>query len=227
MSDNSPPTANEPNSTVYSPAVLGWVYTPYVIGISHRLAWGVRNADLRRPYRLAGPVHLCVGPGNGHFLRSLPARTRTLHLLDLNRSCITHTARRLRRRGLDLRAHLQDAAAPWSGVGDASVDSIDCQMVLHCLRGAGLGDKEAVLAEAARVLKPGGVFFGATVLASGGGVVHTRLGARLMAAYNGARNTFHNAGDSAQDLRALLEKHFERVELRVQGSTGLWQVSAR
>ncbi|GLU47177.1 class I SAM-dependent methyltransferase [Nocardiopsis ansamitocini] len=231
MPETTPPTGpdgknftgNEKNEGLYSPGVLGKFYTPYVIWFSHRAAWGVSNKALHDNHRThIGQNHLTVGPGNGYFLAKLPASTplRTLRLLDLNRTCLDFTTQRVGRR-FDTSTIEQDALAAWP-VDDGTLDSVDCHMMIHTLRGDIIGDKEELVAQAARVLKPGGVFFGATILAQGPDVRPNALARKLMALYNGQSNTFSNANDSSSDLKKVLERHFSRVEFEVQGCTGVW-----
>lgn len=227
---SSPPLRpNEANARAYSQFVLRWVYTWFVIFFSHRFAWRIPNRVLHANHRRGvGAVHVSVGPGNGHFLAKLPRRAwpRLLHLLDLNPACLALTGRRLGSR-FTVRAHEQDALARWP-LGEASVDSVDCHMMLHTVRGTDLRAKAALVAEAARVLRPGGVFFGCTILARGEGVRVNGLARRLMALYNGQSNTFCNLGDTAEDLREVLIEHFgaDQVRVRVMGCVGVW-VAAR
>ncbi|MFC7329685.1 class I SAM-dependent methyltransferase [Marinactinospora rubrisoli] len=221
-------TVNEKNDALYSRTVLARLYTPVVIRFSHRFAWRVSNSVLHRNHREhIGQTHVTVGPGNGYFLSKVPAdaRLRTLHLLDINRTCLDITEARMRDR-CEVHTHEQDALKPWP-LADASVDSVDSHMVMHTFRGNSIHAKAALVAEAARVLKPGGRFFGCTILSEGTGIRKNWLARRLMAVYNGRKNTFSNAGDSADDLRAVLEKHFApgNVDFRVDGCVGIWVVT--
>jgi len=214
-------TPNEANPGVYNGLVMKVVYTIWVHGISHRLAWGLSNQWIRRSYRVwSGPVHLSIGPGNGRFLHHLPRRVRELHLMDINTKCLSMATRALYRRPVAVHGHRQDVLDVWRDLPEESVDSIDCMMVIHCLRGASLQDKLSFLAEAHRVLAQGGVFFGATVLAGGEGVKVNRFARLLMKIYNGRKNTFCNTGDTFTDLDALVRTYFPKADIRVQGCTG-------
>lgn len=220
MTQTSP---NEANEGLYSPTVLKLVYTPVVIWFSHAMAWKLPNSVVHRNHREnVGPNHLTVGPGNGYFLSKLPKDTplRTLHLLDLNRACLDITAQRVGDR-FEVHATEQDALKQWP-VEEGSLDSADCHMMLHTVRGENLVAKEALVAQAARALKPGGRFFGATVLAKGEDVRVNGLARKLMDVYNNRDNTFCNLGDSSEDLRDVLGKHFSDVTFRVFGCTGVW-----
>ena len=93
--------------------------------------------------------------------------------------------------------------------------------------GGAITAKAALFDQAARVLKPGGVLAGATILASGPGVQPNRLARTLMRVYNGQANTFHNAGDTQADLEAALSARFDRVDVRVHGCVAVWRGAAR
>lgn len=227
----TPPTtsANEANPAVYNPLVMRVVYPVWVHWIGHRFAWGLSNRWLRRSYRtLPGAIHLTVGPGNGGFLRHLPKRVRILHLLDLNPACLRMGARAVRRRDITVRPHVQDVLAAWKDLADGSVDSVDAVMVAHCLRGAAFADKKVLVTEAHRVLKREGVFFGTTIVASGTGVRVNAFARRLLDLYNGARNTFTNAGDTSDGVQETLAEVFGAdVEFGVQGCTAVWTAVKR
>lgn len=230
MSEKTTPTSTSAaDPTVYNRLMMLEFYTVWVIWICHPLAWRVSNRRLRRAYRaLPNGAHLSVGPGNGHFLRYLPKRVHTLRLLDPNRVCLSLAANRraVRRRGYRLFAHVHDALQPWQDLGESTVNSIDCQMMLHTLRRTSISDKASVIAEAARVLKPGGTFFGATILTSGAGVRVNAFARRLIATYT-AKGWFSNAGDTADDLERELHAHFGEVTFEVHGCTAVWTAVKR
>ena len=214
---------NQPNPSIYNRFVLYVIYTIWVHWISHPLAWGISNRWIRHAYRTrTGRAHLSIGPGNGRFLRHLPARVRALHLMDLNPQCLGMATRILGRRPITVHGHWQDVLAAWKDLPDHSVDSIDCMMVIHTLRGALLQEKLLFLAEAHRVLKSDGVFYGATILASGQGVQLNAFARLLMRIYNGRKNIFANTGDTFEDLRTMVRAHFPDADVGVQGCTGIW-----
>lgn len=223
---SEPPTASASwRPRLYSPRNLRFFYTPYVIGLSHRLAWGVPNTVLHRMYQeTVGPVHVEVGPGNGHFLAALPdpRPVRSLHLLDLHQGPLRVTRRRLEGRW-SVHTHQADALDRWP-LPDAHADSVIASMVVHTLPGESITAKTMLFDQAARVLRPGGVFAGATVLARG--VTPNRLAQHMMRVYN-ARGWFDNEGDSLADLELALAERFTDVHIRVRGCTALWRGEAR
>ncbi|MFV2198718.1 methyltransferase domain-containing protein [Nocardiopsis sp. LOL_012] len=224
MPEHPSPTTREPAAPgIYTRLVMRALYPLWVHGLCHRLAWGVSNRWLRRTYRLrAGHTHLSVGPGNGAFLRHLPQGVRELHLLDFSPHCLHLAARAVRRRrGVAVRPHLQDVLEAWQGLGEGSVDSVDCVMVAHCLPGTSLTDKQVLFSEAHRVLRPGGRFFGATVLTGGPGVGVNTFARRLIGAYT-RRGWFSNQGDTSTGLVEAVRAFFPDADVRVQGCTGVW-----
>src|SRR5699024_11610417 len=113
-------------------------------------------------------------------------------LMDINTKCLSMATRALYRRPVAVHGHRQDVLDVWRDLPEESVDSIDCMMVIHCLRGASLQDKLSFLAEAHRVLAQGGVFFGATLLAVGEGVEDNRFARLHIRIAHGCQNTYCN-----------------------------------
>jgi hypothetical protein len=74
------------------------------------------------------------------------------------------------------------------------------------------------------LLRPGGTFFGGTVLRHG---IRLPLQARgLMAAYN-SMGIFGNDRDSLDGLRSELESRFEDVSIETHGCVALFRARAR
>lgn len=225
--DHTPPTPpSRPNPTLYSRAAMQWLYTPLVIGFSHRWLWGMPNHHLRALYaRNVGQRHLEVGSGNGYWLRHLaPTEGRTVDLLDLNPGALKQAHDRLERRDLTVRAHQVSATEPWP-LEEACLDSVATSMMLHCLPGTTMADKRPVLEQAHRVLVPGGRFFGATILGTADPAPISRAGARMRHMYNAQDNTFHNEGDTAAHLKRLLGEIFHEHQVRTVGAVALWEAT--
>lgn len=218
-------TPNEANSTIYNRWVMRWIYRIWVHWISHRLAWRVSDRWLRKAYQSwTGPTHLSIGPGNGDYLRDVAEHTHTVHLLDLNPACLEMGAEAVRNQEKRAIVHPpQDVLLPWKELEDESVDSVDATMVLHCVRGAELIEKAEAFTEAYRVLRPGGRFFGATILSGGEGVRTNAFARMLLRVYNTRTNTFSNTGDTTEGLQqVLLQAGFTAPNVQVQGTTGVW-----
>jgi hypothetical protein len=74
--------------------------------------------------------------------------------------------------------------------------------------------KAPAIENIARVMAPGGVLFGATVL--GRSAQHTRLGRAVLRAFN-RRGAFGNLDDTEAGLRDILGRSFNNVDLKTFG----------
>jgi SAM-dependent methyltransferase len=99
-----------------------------------------------------GPQVLELGPGYGASTRPLAARARSLTVLEHD----PVLAARLRAELGSVRVVTGDATS--MGFGAGSFSAVVCFTMLHHLPGAAAQDR--LFAEAARVLRPGGVFAG-------------------------------------------------------------------
>lgn len=202
---------------IYSPALLRW-YDVIVLGISNRLIWRCPTPRLLALFnRHVSGNHLDVGVGTGYFLDRcrFPVESPRVTLLDANPHCLATAARRLAR--YQPRTVRCDIARAIAYDGER-FDSISLNYVLHCLPGA-LPHKATVLDHLRPLLNPGGVLFGATLLAEG--VRRSWAARRLMAAYN-RRGIFGNAGDALDDLRREFQRRFEEVQIDVVGCAALF-----
>jgi ubiquinone/menaquinone biosynthesis C-methylase UbiE len=117
------------------------------------LPWGLRDVDL-------GEDVLEIGPGFGATTRVLARRPGSLSVLELEqRYC-----ERLRRRLGETVSVLQGDATEMP-LADASYSGVVCFTMLHHLPSADGQDR--LLAEASRVLAPGGVFAGTDSVGTG------------------------------------------------------------
>jgi len=212
-----------PNPGLYSTFNLRVLYPLVVTRGSHRPVWRVSNRELAALYeRRTGAGHVEIGPGNGHFLHRLrpPSRPERLVLIDVHPGPLDVTARRLAGRIGSVHRHRGDALEAWPEQARGA-DSAAATMMLHTLPGPGYAAKARLFDRAAEVLRPGGVFFGATILDSGEGVRHTRLSRALMSRYR-ARGWFDNASDTREDLERELAERFELQTFDVRGCVALW-----
>lgn len=214
---------SRPNPSVYSTRFMRYLYTPLIIGFSHRWVWGVPNSELRSLYRTnIGAPHVEIGPGNAHWLRK--QSPRQVHLIDITRDPLRVSNARLEKRNWQVFAHEQSATDPWP-LEEESVESVGASMILHCLPGENLFDKRPLITQAHRVLKQDGRLFGATVLGESDPAPISRLGKRVRDTYNNSDNVFSNRGDTAEELHRVLESVFGpgRATVRVFGATALFQ----
>ena len=94
---------------------------------------------------------LDIGAGTGRLLELVAPRTERALGVDMSRDMLALARARLAERGLADRAAVRQADMYRLPFADASFDAVTMQMVLHYAE-----DPAAALAEAARVLKPGG-----------------------------------------------------------------------
>ena len=231
----APAAPKAANRRLYNPLTL-LAYDAYVIGLSHKVFWGIDNGTIHDLYDQGmGRVHLDVGVGTGYFPAAALKRKRAdLHgrrveLLDNAPAALGRTARRLRRRLPEaVDTHQASALDRWP-LAEDSVESVGSTMMLHCLPGHGFANKKKVFTEAARVLAPGGFFYGCSILGEADPAPISRPGARMRRFYNERRDTLHNGADTEADLRQQLTAAFgetAKVEVGNEGAVALWQVQA-
>lgn len=234
MPENASPPRSTPNPKLYSHRNLQR-YHRLVVGLSHRFAWKVDNTAITALYaRHLAASHLEVGPADGHFLVNAPdpvgpdgmplsRSLRQIHLLDLHAAPLERCARLLDERA-QVSTHQHDVLArPWPLTGEA-VGSVAMFHVLHCIEGASMFAKHTPFSEVARVLAPGGVFIGSTLLGVEDPFTRNNwLARRLQRIYNRAEPTvFNNHGDRFVELRHMLSLHFTDVQVSVMGAAGVW-----
>ncbi len=117
------------------------------------LPWGLAGVDL-------GEDVLEIGPGFGTTTRVLARRPGSLTVVELSESYCEHL-----RRTLDGDAEIVQADATSMPFPDARFSGVVCFTMLHHIPSPELQDK--LLAEVARVLRPGGVFAGTDSLGTG------------------------------------------------------------
>ena len=203
-----------PSAAIYSRLMLS-IYDFYVLGISNRFAWRCPTPRILDLYQRAiSDNHLDIGVGTGYYLDHVrfPSDHPTVHLMDINPMALARTAERIRRyQPHSILADVTSGQNPLEGM----YDSIAVNYLLHCLAGAIPDKGQEVLKRLIHFLRPsGGRLFGATIL--GTGVHHNGVGRQLMTLYN-RKGVFDNQSDSEEQLRRLLEAHFERYELEVTG----------
>ncbi|MGI5121913.1 methyltransferase domain-containing protein [Marinactinospora thermotolerans] len=222
--DNSSAPVATPRPRLWSERNMAALYDLLVVHGTYWAMWGVRWPVIAELYRAnVSGNHLELAPGTGYLLNrvGMPSETPRLHLLDLHEGPLEVSARRLARfQPVKLQG---DVFQPFP-LAEDSVDSVAAGMMLHCLPGDSITAKAVVFDNVARVLTPGGRFFGCTVLARD---VPMNWFGRLSLRKVNDKQVFCNLGDSLADLRSELEKRFDDVSVTVHGSVGLWQASAR
>ena len=207
----------EAGQAVYGKVTLA-VYDKLVLGATCRWLWRCPAQTMLAQYHeLATANHLDVGVGSGYFLDHcrFPCESPRIALMDLNAESLAFTARRI--------ARYQPVTFQRNVLEDMSVDgerfdSVAMNMLLHCVPG-NFRYKGRIFDHASKVMNPGAVLFGATLLARD---VPRNPGARaLMAAYN-RKGIFANRQDTETGLRQALTERFDAVEIEVVGCMALF-----
>jgi hypothetical protein len=209
-------------AAVYSRLLLA-IYDLEVLGLELPVVFKCPARHIRELYeRHASERHLDVGVGTGYFLDRcrFPVERPEVHLMDLNPNCLRFTARRIARYAPVVHRWnvLDPVTEPLPPFG-----SIGLSNLLHCLPGTML-EKGKVLGNLRRLLREGGVLFGATVLGKGvdGAGALYRAANRV---YN-RRKIFCNVEDGAEELERILAVHFAERSVEVVGSMALFSARA-
>lgn len=207
-------------AAAYRPWLLG-VYNVVVVHFSNTVLWRCSRRVMLRQYQAhLGARHLDLGPGTGWYLDRAGVALQSLTLLDLNPNSLARASTVLRR------------FTPVCETGSVldplpeqvhNLDSVAANFLFHCVPGD-WQDKGRCFSEIGGRLAPGGVFFGASILdsvpdARGGPAART-----VMRVYQ-RLGIFHNAADTIDDLRLVLDEHFAVSTVEVVGSVALFHAS--
>lgn len=213
-----------PATRWWGPRLVQRLYGPLVVHGTYRFLWRCHVRHVLGLYYSTirdSDTVLEIGPGDGGHLDRVDRQDLTVHLMDAFPGSMAAAAERLAR--YTPTQHLANALEPFP-LAKESVDAVMLSMVVHCLPGEQIADKEAVFDGVAGVLRPGGRFAGATVLSQG--VPHTRRSRAGLGLLN-RQEVFSCHDDSLADLETALEKRFDQVQVSTVGSVALWQVIGR
>jgi hypothetical protein len=202
---------------IYTPWMLA-IYDRLVHGLSNRFAWQCPTARLLDLYRSnLASRHLEAGVGTGFFIdRADPAAFERLVLLDINRHCLTLSARRLARyRPLPLEANLLQPLT----LEIEPVDSVGLTYVLHCLPGR-MAEKLSAVDHLRPFMRERATLFGATIL--GRGIEPNAPARALLRLYN-AKGVFNNLDDDLAALADGLKGRFGEVDIETHGCVALFR----
>ena len=161
--------------------------------------------------------HLEVAVGTGYLLERcrFPTETPRLGVMDINPNCLEVAQKRLARFGPEVyqanvleRIHLD---AP-------RFDSAAMNYLLHCLPGD-IRSKAVVVDHVKRLLNPGGVIFGATMLSGG---IPVGAAARTMMKSLNKKGVMTNTQDDLDGLKSALSQHLSDVVVDVVGTAALF-----
>lgn len=149
---------------------------------------------------------LDVGPGTGYFLKNcpFPVSKPRIALMDLNPNCLKAVARRLK--------HYQPEIYQCNVLEPIAMevepfDTVAILNVLHCLPGT-MKSKAVVFEHIKKVLNPGGIMFGSTILGKG---IPQNFWARRLLKYCNKKGYMTNYQDDYDSLKQGLDEHFQKT----------------
>lgn len=194
------------------------IYDLVVHGLSNPWIWHCPTQRLIDHYnRHVTGNHLDVGVGTGYLLDKcrFPSPAPRVALMDLNRNTLDYASQRIARYRPE--AYQRNVLEPIPFEAER-FDSIGLSYLLHCIPGT-ITSKAVAFDHLAKLLNPGGMIFGATLLQQG--VERSRLARSLMAFYN-RNGIFSNQQDSLASLKQALEQRFNDVTVEVIGCAALF-----
>lgn len=202
----------------YYGAVTLPLYDLAVLRTVVQYAWRCPLAVEQALYdRCVGARHLDVGVASGYFLdRAVwPVAVPEITLMDLNPNSTRYAAHRLRR--YDVSEVVGDALDPFPV--DGPFNSVGLFHLLHCIPGS-LEEKATVLRNAARVLRPDGVVFGANVTPVD---CQPNLFAKAVLGFSHRLGALNNQRDSHADMEKVLGDVFTDIRIERVGCMSLWE----
>ena len=194
------------------------VYDLAILGYFSRLAWKCPARRILQHYdEHITANHLDVGVGTGFFLDRcrFASPGPRVALMDLNDNCLEVASSRIARYNPEIyRANVLEPI-PFDV---APFDSVGLTYVLHCIPGD-MAAKGVVFGHLRRVMSPGGVVFGATLLHDG---VERNWFARTVMDRNNKHGIFANLDDSLDGLRSVLAEHLTDSVVDVVGCVGIF-----
>lgn len=187
----------------YTEDFLRFKYDLIVHHVVNRLFWRSPTWRLHELYDgHASANHLDVGVGSGFLLERcrFPSAKPRIALMDLNASALTTARRRLARYD-DVRMFRCNVLEPIPL--EERFDSIGLVYLLHCLPGP-LEEKGVAIGHLKRLLKPGGVLFGATILEEPSARRH--LHARFLGSQLRRAGIFANRHDTRAGLETAISR---------------------
>lgn len=201
----------------FNPLLLP-LYDFFVYRFVSRYIWGCSNNLLISRYRYyVNKNHLEVGVGTGYLLHKSNPLSISLDLMDLSKTCLHQSHKRLSRYTPNIIKHniLEEPIEE-----DKRYDSIGINYVMHCVTG-NFTEKGIVFNNLKMLLKDNGVIFGATVLKN---PQSSRLALLLIKSLNYI-GIFNNRDDDLEDLKNALNKYFKYVNVEIKSSVAFFVVS--
>lgn len=202
---------------IYTPQLLS-LYNLGVLGFSNSYIWKCPTSLLLEKYnQWVSNNHLDVGVGTGYFLDhcQFPTNNPRIGLMDLNANSLTYTGQKIARYQPEI--YQQDVFEPITTKIEP-FESISLNYLFHCLPGTFL-EKEVVIKNLKTLLQEKGRVFGSTILHDG--IEKNPMAKMLMNFYN-SKGIFHNQGDTLEELKTILNRHFTEVSVEMSGCVAIF-----
>ena len=194
-------------------------YDFVVLELSNTWIWKCPTDQLLTQYNTyASSNHLDIGVGTGYFLdrTRFPHDHPRLALMDVNAHCLEYATRRLARYSPEtFRFNILDRLP----LSIRKFDSVAVNYLLHCLPG-GMAEKRIVFENVSRLLNPGGIVFGSTLLGAG---VERNFAAKQLMRYYNHRGVFSNGQDEPRALDTVFRGIFPKASIQTIGCVALFR----
>lgn len=201
----------------FNPLLLP-LYDFFVYRFVSQYIWGCSNDLLITRYNhYLSLDHLEVGVGTGYLIDNSNPKKINLDLMDLSRSCLEKSRKRLNRYAPAIIRHnlLEEPIEEGK-----RYDSIGINYVMHCVAGD-YTIKGKVFNNLKMLLKEKGVVFGSTVL-------QTKESNKLANIFMFLLNSFgifNNSDDKIDELKTALIQNFKYVKIEINSSVALFVAS--
>jgi len=203
--------------TLYTKSFLAG-YDLFVLGFFCRFVWQCPSKHILDMYsRHISANHLDIGVGTGYFLDrcKFPSSEPRLGLMDINPDALEVAGKRLSRYRPEI--YRRNVMEPIE-IDARGFDSIGLTHLLHCLPGT-IKTKGIVFEYAGRLLNPGGIVFGSTLLYSGG---NANRAAKFFMDVDNGKGIMTNREDNLEGLEQVLRQHFSESSVEVVGCDALF-----
>ena len=201
----------------FNPLLLP-IYDFFVYRFISQFIWGCSNELLINRYKqYVTKNHLEVGVGTGYLLDNIKLDNISLDLMDLSKTCLHQSRKRLSRYAPNIIKHniLEEPIEE-----DKRYSSIGINYVMHCVAGDYI-NKGIVFDHLKMLLKDNGVIFGTTVIKT----QHSSGLARLSMKFLNYIGIFNNRNDKVEELKDALEQQFKYVNVELESSVALFVMS--
>ncbi len=211
MSDNSP-KAVERGQAIYTKSFLS-TYDLFVLGFFCRFIWRCPSHHILAMYNQhVSANHLDIGVGTGYFLDhcKFPGTNPRLGLMDLNPNTLEVAGKRLSRYTPEI--YHVNVLKPIE-IRAQSFDSVGLTHLLRCLPRT-IKEKGVVFKYINKLLNPGGIVFGSTLLYKG---VNRNMLATFFMNLDNSKGIMTNKEDDLESLKQMLSQYFSEssVDMRI------------